>query len=132
MSFCAAINCIDGRAHAAVVEYAKKRFRVRWVDLITEPGPARILADNHDRALVASILRRLELSIRAHGVRGVAVAAHYGCAANPSDERTQHAQLRKSVELLASRFPACEVIALWVDRTWTAHEISLTEGEQTG
>lgn len=131
MSFCAAVNCIDGRSHAAVVAFAKRRFRTRWVDLITEPAPVRILADDVDRGLIDSILRRVDLSIRAHRSSGIVVAAHYGCAANPCDEETQRAQVERSVELLRSRYPDCEVVGVWVDRTWTAEEVPVqaTEGE---
>jgi len=44
-SFAAAINCMDGRTQIPVIDYVKRRFRVDHVDMITEPRPIRILAE---------------------------------------------------------------------------------------
>ncbi len=43
--FAVAINCMDGRIQIPVIDYVKKRFHVRYVDMITEPGPVRILSE---------------------------------------------------------------------------------------
>jgi len=37
-TFAAAINCIDGRTQAAVIEYLKRAYALDFVDMITEPG----------------------------------------------------------------------------------------------
>ena len=50
MSFCTAINCMDGRTQLPVIEFLKDKFGVEFVDTITEPGPVRILADQPDSA----------------------------------------------------------------------------------
>ncbi|MGB3082317.1 MAG: carbonic anhydrase, partial [Candidatus Omnitrophota bacterium] len=45
-SFATAINCIDGRAQKPVTEFAIRKFKVDYVDLITEPGPDKVLSEN--------------------------------------------------------------------------------------
>ena len=42
--FGTAISCIDGRVQQPVSDWLKLYCHVRWVDLVTEPGPDRLLA----------------------------------------------------------------------------------------
>ena len=44
MIFCTAINCMDGRVQAPVNAYLRTRFNADYVDAVTEPGPALVLA----------------------------------------------------------------------------------------
>ena len=46
MRFCTAINCMDGRTQEPVIAFVKKRFGIDCVDMITEPGPDKILAQS--------------------------------------------------------------------------------------
>ncbi len=39
MSFCTAINCMDGRTQLPVIEFLKNKLSVEYVDTVTEPGP---------------------------------------------------------------------------------------------
>ena len=71
MSFCTAINCMDGRTQLPVIEFLRRQFDAAYVDSVTEPGPVRILADRADPAAVASIRRRVEISLHKHGSRGI-------------------------------------------------------------
>ncbi len=123
MSFCTAINCMDGRAQEPVLAYLKGRFGVRYVDTITEPGPNRILATGEPPETAASILRRCDLSVREHGSRGIAVVGHHGCAGNPAAQAEQVAHLRAARARLASRYPRLPVIALWLDESFRVHEL---------
>ena len=50
--FATAINCMDGRAQEPVIEYMKKSYGVDYVDMITEPGPNRILAENKEASII--------------------------------------------------------------------------------
>ncbi|GAB4379897.1 MAG: hypothetical protein Kow0042_29680 [Calditrichia bacterium] len=52
MRFCTAINCLDGRVQLPVIQHLKKRFKVDFVDVITEPGPNLILSEQKNSALV--------------------------------------------------------------------------------
>jgi len=44
--FAAAINCVDGRTQIPVMEWMKKNCRVDYVDMVTEPGPVKILKES--------------------------------------------------------------------------------------
>lgn len=119
MSFATAINCMDGRVQEQTITFLKKHFNVKYVDMITEPGPVRDLSGDGDEKITESILRRAKISIEAHNSVGIAVIAHYDCAGNPVDDRTQKSQIAKSVEILKKQFPGHEVIALWIGSDWT-------------
>ena len=73
MSFYTAINCMDGRVQQPVLDYLRERFGVDHVDMITEPGPNRILAEGEPAHLVESIVSRLRISVEQHGSVGVAI-----------------------------------------------------------
>ena len=124
MSFCTAVNCMDGRVQIPVIEFLRARFGTEYVDVITEPGPNRILAEQADSPQAASILARLDISVKKHASRGIAVVGHYDCAGNPSDQATQEQRTRSAVEGLRSRYAQAEVIGLWVDESWQVVEIT--------
>ena len=123
MSFAAAINCMDGRVQTPVNEYVRKRFEVDYVDAITEAGPVAILGDRPESPGMASILKRLDISVERHASVGVAVVAHHDCAGNPLDEDTQREQLARAVVALRERYPRLPVIGLWVNADWQVEEV---------
>jgi hypothetical protein len=55
MIFVMAINCMDGRVQLPVIEWLKKEYEADYVDMITEPGPNKILAENKDQLFINSI-----------------------------------------------------------------------------
>lgn len=122
MSFCAAINCMDGRTQLPVHEFLRENLRVEYVDTITEAGPVRVLAEEPQSTLAQSILGRVEISVRKHGSACVAVVAHWDCAGNPAPEETQRRQLDRAVEFLAGRYPNVRILGLWVDSAWSVAE----------
>jgi carbonic anhydrase len=122
MSFCAVVNCMDGRVQLPVIEHLMRRFGVEYVDSITEAGPVRMLGDAPDSDVVASILSRIAVSVGKHGARTVAVVAHHDCAGNPVSREAQLAQLERAIALLAERFPGIDVVGLWVDERWQVSE----------
>lgn len=122
MSFCTAINCMDGRTQLPVNEYMRRRCGADHVDTITEPGPIRILAGEGDPALVESICARVAISVEKHGSKAICVVGHFDCAGNPVEKETQLGQIEKSLALLGERFPGVEVFGLWVDEQWSVAE----------
>ncbi len=123
MSFYTAVNCMDGRVQLPVIEYLMARHGVRHVDMITEPGPVRILADDEESS--RSIEKRISISLEAHGSAGVVVVAHADCAGNPLGREAQLGQLRKAVSKLAERFPGVPVRGLWVGADWEVEETGI-------
>jgi len=120
--FACAINCMDGRVQDAVKNYMKKNYQVDWVDMMTEPGPNKILAENTDTAVIGNIKKRVDISVNHHGSKVVAIVGHFGCAGNPAEKQAQIEQLKKSEEVVKSfGFPA-EIILLWVEGDWETVE----------
>ena len=122
MEFCTAISCMDGRIQLPVIKYLQARFRAKYVDLITEPGPNLILAEQTEPALVSSILARVQISVGHHHSAGIAVIGHYNCAGNPATEEKQILHIEESVNFIRRRYEEVEVIGLWVDHNWEVRE----------
>ena len=101
-SFATAISCIDGRILQPVTEFLKKKYKVDYVDAITEPGPDGILAANQDRVAIESIKRRIGISVGRHGSKHIAVVGHHDCAGNPVDKGTHLAHIRSAIKTVKS------------------------------
>jgi len=117
--FATAINCMDGRVQKPVAEYIQKNFSVDYVDMITEPGPNKILSEGKDIAIIESLKRKVEISVEKHNSQVVAIAAHYDCAGNPENEDGQKKHLQEAVNVITAwGFPVKKIIALWLDENF--------------
>jgi len=115
--FATAINCIDGRVQKPVAEYMQNSFGVDYVDMVTEPGPNKILSENKDVNIIELLKKKVAISVEKHNSQIIAVAAHCDCAGNPSNEDVQKGQLRKAVDVIVSwGFPVKKIIGLWLDK----------------
>jgi len=121
--FATAVNCMDGRVQDPVTDWLKDLCCVEYVDMITEPGPARLLVEG-DTATADSIRRRVEVSVRAHGSSVVAVVAHDDCAGNPVSPAEQQTQLLRAVERVAGWDLGVSVLGLWVDESWEVQQLA--------
>lgn len=106
---------MDGRVQIPVVEYIKSKYAVDYVDMITEPGPNKILSENADRDLIESIKRRVTISAEVHNSKLIAIVGHYDCAGNPADKETQLSHILASINTIKSWEFEAHVIGLWVD-----------------
>ncbi len=122
-AFATAINCMDGRVQVPVTEYLRKRYKVSYVDMVTEPGPNGILAINKDQASIESIRRRVSISTGKHGSKHIAISGHHDCAGNPVDKETHLSQVRSAMKVVKSWGFDAEVIGLWVDDKWKVSEV---------
>ncbi|MGA1874710.1 MAG: carbonic anhydrase [bacterium] len=127
MSFCTAVNCMDGRVQLPVIRYLQGRFNAEHVDVITEPGPNLILAKRTDEDLVQSILRRINISVEKHSSVAIALAGHHECAGNPATQEGQKRHLVAGIEFLCLHYRNVPIIGLWVDENWKVHEIVHSE-----
>ena len=123
MSFCTAVNCMDGRVQLPVISYLQERFNVEHVDSITEPGPNLILAKRTDEDLVQSIFRRINISVERHSSVAIALAGHHECAGNSATQEDQKQHLVAGIEFLRLQYRNIQIISLWVDENWKVHEI---------
>jgi hypothetical protein len=127
MSFCTAVNCIDGRVQLPVIEFMTERFSVQYVDMITEPGPNRILAGQTNDRQVESMVDKVRFSIEHHDSTGVAVIGHHDCKGNPAEQTEQTVATIAAVKYLRQQFAKYEDVAfigLWVDKSGSVSEIS--------
>jgi hypothetical protein len=123
MGFCTAINCVDGRVQLPVIEYLRDRFKVDYVDTVTEAGPNAILAAATDASAVESIKRRVQVSVEHHRSVGIAVVGHHDCVGNPAGPERQREQTLAAVRYLRGQFAGVPVIGLWVNNAWEVSEI---------
>ena len=115
MSFYTAINCMDGRIQESVTNYIKKKYNVLFVDMITGAGPVKILSNGKIEEL-ESIISCIDLSLKKHKSKGIAIVAHYDCAGNPIPDEEQKKLLQKAITFLASKYINISVCGLWVDK----------------
>jgi carbonic anhydrase len=112
-TFGTAINCMDGRVQEPVISWMKVRYGLDYVDMITEPGPVRLMAEA-DPVAIESIKRRVLISIEKHHSKVIAVAGHHDCAGNPVPKEQQKDQIKKSIELLKSWNLNAKLVGLYV------------------
>jgi hypothetical protein len=120
--FACAINCMDGRVQDAVKNFMQKNYNVEYVDMVTEPGPNKILAHNSDLAVIENIKKRVEVSVHHHGSKVVAIVGHFGCAGNPTEKEEQIQHLKKAEATVIGFGFNVETVLLWVDGDWTTVE----------
>lgn len=117
--FAACICCMDGRIQLPLIRFIQDRYGVRYVDIITEPGPIQYLAGHRNHSVLETIRKRLHISVDAHGSEVIAVSGHHDCAGNPVAKRTQLRQMDRSVdEVRAWGFATQRIVKLWVDERW--------------
>ncbi len=121
--FATVINCIDGRTHLPVIDYMKTKFNVDYVDVITEPGPVKVIAEQRNVFQVHSIQQRVMISQEKHGSKHLALVAHHDCAGNPVEKGKQIEQLRKSLESIRLWGFKGSVVGLWVNENWAVQEV---------
>jgi hypothetical protein len=125
VKFATAINCIDGRVQIAVIDYLKNTLSVDYVDMITEPGPNKLLSENKNNDAIKLLREKAAISIEKHGSGIIAIVGHYDCAANPENEENQKKQLLESLKTISSwRLDLKRIVALWLNSSFTPTIVS--------
>lgn len=121
--FVASINCIDGRIQLPVIEYLKNKYNVDYVDIITEPGPNKILAEGSDRTTIEALKKRVKISVMKHGSQIITISGHHDCAGNTEEQNIQVKQIISAIGVVKSWNFEAKVIGLWIDDHWHVCEI---------
>jgi beta-galactosidase beta subunit len=121
--FATLVNCMDGRVQIPAIQYIKEKYNVLYVDVITLPGPDKVLAENNEKEKIELIKRYIDISISKHGSKLIGIAGHYDCAGNPVDEKTHIEHIKKAISFLKSLYPEIEIIGLWINKEWRVKEI---------
>ena len=124
MKFVTAINCMDGRVQLPAIEWMKRKYNAEYVDMITEPGPIKILDENENTCLIESIKNRIDVSVNKHLSKVIAIIGHYDCTGNPVEKDIQIKQIESSIKLVSSWNFNADIIGLWIDENW---EVSIVE-----
>jgi carbonic anhydrase len=119
--FATAITCIDGRVQQPISDWMKLHANVHYVDLVTEPGPDKVLASGPDR-LREDIIRRVRFSVRHHQSPVVAVTGHHDCAANDADKAEHFEQILDGVRVVLSHQMNVRVLGLWLNE-WNSVDL---------
>lgn len=114
---------MDGRIQDAVKNYLKENYHVAYVDMVTEAGPNKVLAENTNMQVIENIKKRVEISVRHHGAKVVAIVGHIGCAGNPVDKDQQIKHLKKAQQTVAGFGFQTEIILLWVGEGFAKAEL---------
>jgi hypothetical protein len=121
--FGTAINCMDGRVQFPVANWMKEQFHLDYIDMITEPGPDKILSLGQGQ-IIESIKAKVEISTKAHGSKIILIAGHDDCAGNPVSKEQHLVHIRKAVQTVHSwDLPLEKVIGVWVNKDWNIEVI---------
>ena len=107
---------MDGRPQRKVADYLTTSFGARHLDTITTAGMVRHLVTDTEQT--PAIMSNLDMSIRRHGSRHIAVVAHHDCVGNPVPDKLQQDQVSMAVARVSQAHPETEVLGLWVDAHW--------------
>ena len=120
-TFATAITCIDGRVQQPVADWMKLHTNVQYVDLVTEPGPDKVLS-SESTFVVDEIIRKVTFSVRYHESPVVALCGHHDCAANHSNREEHIEQIIEGVRVLMSYRLNVRLLGLWLNE-WNSIEL---------
>lgn len=115
-TFCTSIACIDGRVQRPVYDYLRELCQVNFVDMITVPGPDKVLSEGG--AMTEFIRTEVSISVEKHGSKAVAIAGHHDCKANSVSKEEHWSEIQEAVKKIRSWNLPVSVIGLWVDENW--------------
>lgn len=121
--FATAINCIDGRVQEPVTEFIRKNYGFDYVDMITVPGPDKLLSEYKNANEIGSVKDRVSLSCNNRGAKLLFIAGHYDCIANPCAEQEHLRQIKKAVQNIKRWKLVPEVCGIWVGKDWEARAV---------
>jgi carbonic anhydrase len=125
LKFATCINCIDGRAQKPAIAFLRKYSDVDYVDMVTEPGPDKILSQYKDKTTIASIKRRVRISIEKHHSKIIMVAGHSDCAGNPVDLSKHLEQIKKSAKKIQEWGFKVPVLGVWLNKNFKVNKVLL-------
>lgn len=121
--FGTAINCMDGRTQLPVINWLKRMYSLDYVDMITEPGPDKMLSQGKAEQ-VESIKSRVLISVNAHGSDTVLIVAHHDCAGNPVSKEEHIKQVKECIKRIHSwKLPLNKIIGVWINDNWSIEVI---------
>ena len=121
-TFATAINCIEGQYQQPVEEWAKQHCEVSYVDVITEYGPDKVLAQGSVKEL-QRVKTNAEHSHLTHGSESIVIAGHEGCSGNNVSKEEHFHQIRQCANTIAGWGMYGRVVGLWVAMSGTVEVV---------
>jgi len=115
--FATALNCMDGRVQEPIIKFLKNKYKVDFVDMITEPGIDKIIAEG-DKKILAEIKQKIEISVKKHGSKIITIVGHADCAGNPVEKEAHLEQIRKGKEIIRLMNFKVKILGLWLNEKW--------------
>lgn len=123
-NFGTAINCMDGRVQLPVTNWMKEQFHLDYVDMITEPGPDKVVSAGQGKEIEA-IKVKATISASAHGSKIIVIAGHDDCAGNPVEKEQHLSQIRQAIQVVRSwSLPFDKVMGVWVNKDWKVEVVA--------
>ncbi|MCX6004901.1 MAG: hypothetical protein NT082_04440 [Chloroflexi bacterium] len=106
-----------------VINWLKRMYSLDYVDMITEPGPDKMLSQGKAEQ-VESIKSRVLISVNAHGSDTVLIVAHHDCAGNPVSKEEHIKQVKECIKRIHSwKLPLNKIIGVWINDNWSIEVI---------
>ena len=99
-----------------MTEFIKDNYDIDYVDMITAPGPDKVLSECEDVHEIESIKNKVLISCNNHKSRLIFIAGHYDCAGNPCVEEKHLQQIRKAMQNVKEWNANSEIYGIWVDK----------------
>lgn len=112
----AVVNCMCGTVQLPVIDFAKKLWKVCWVDVITAIAPEKTLSETQDLAAVNHICENIEASSDKQQIKHLAITAHSECDLNNVSDSQKKEMLCQAARFLQNKYKTVEVTAIWIDR----------------
>lgn len=102
-SFFTSVGCMDGRVQEPVLNFGQQMFNVKYADTITEAALVGLLAkDDVDSNLLASIKKKILISLEKHHSKGIIVHGHAECAGNPVADEQHKKDVQKAAQTISA------------------------------
>lgn len=111
------INCMDGRVQQPMIDWMKQKFGIDYVDMITEPGPDKIMAEGINPAL-ESIKARTLISVNKHQSKVIVLVGHDDCAGNPVSKEEHIEHVRRGLRVIKNWQLKATIIGVWIGSDW--------------
>lgn len=120
--FATALNCIDGRCQIPVINFAKKNFKVDFVDMITEPGIDKIFGQG-EKKKIEEIKKKVLISVKKHRSKTLILVGHADCAKNPVSEKEHKIQIKKGIEIIQSWNLPVKIYGIFLDKNFKPNQV---------
>lgn len=115
---------MDGRCQSPLIDWMRRQYGLDFVDMITEPGPDKIMAAgtfNQLEALKSKVL----ISVVKHGSKIIVIAGHDDCAGNPVTPEEHKSQVLKAIDKIrAWQLPVEKVTGVWLNHDWKVEVVA--------